>query len=118
MMGTQYFPKFPKKTILFLELMFDDPPVIEGMLWKMEQMGYFKNIKGILVAKDDFVSKNCKTTSYDVLRKFGDSYNIPIIADLDFGHMDPMLTMPIGAKVEINTDKKTFIIKEKVMQEK
>ena len=72
-LGTEYFPKLPKETILFLEGGFDDPPVMEVHLWRFEKMGYFKNIKGILIGRDfSFKTKECKSTSYDILRKFGD----------------------------------------------
>lgn len=39
--------------------------------------------------------------------------NIPVIANVDFGHTDPKITFPIGGEVEITTIKKTSIKIEK-----
>jgi len=30
--------------------------------------------------------------------------SIPVIADMDFGHTTPMLTLPVGARVHISAD--------------
>jgi muramoyltetrapeptide carboxypeptidase len=116
MLSTKYFPKFPKKTILFLESGFNDPADLEIHLWKLEQLGYFKRISGILIGKDKFSNKLCKATSYDILRKFGQKYKIPIIANLNFGHTDPMITIPIGVKARIDTSRKTFFIEESAVR--
>ena len=37
--------------------------------------------------------------------------NIPVIADVDFGHTDPMLTLPIGGTVEMIAKKGKPVIK-------
>jgi muramoyltetrapeptide carboxypeptidase len=116
MFGTQYFPKIPKNTILFLEGGFGDPPVMEAYLWRLEEMGGFKNIKGILVGRDHFSGKECKTTSFEILKKFGKKYNVPIITNLDFGHTDPMIPIPLGIKAKIDTSKKSFFIEESAVK--
>ena len=37
--------------------------------------------------------------------------DIPVVAGLDFGHTDPMFTIPLGARCELSTDRKriTFV---------
>jgi muramoyltetrapeptide carboxypeptidase LdcA involved in peptidoglycan recycling len=31
------------------------------------------------------------------------SFNIPVIANVDFGHTDPLLSLPLGKNVKIST---------------
>jgi muramoyltetrapeptide carboxypeptidase LdcA involved in peptidoglycan recycling len=36
--------------------------------------------------------------------------NLPIIANVDFGHTNPMITFPIGGTIKLNLDKEAEII--------
>ena len=38
--------------------------------------------------------------------------NIPIISQMDFGHCDPMLVMPYGREVEIDSTRKIITVLE------
>ena len=37
---------------------------------------------------------------------------IPILADFDCCHTHPMLTMPIGRRIKLNSGKKEIVLKE------
>ncbi|MDO8579765.1 MAG: hypothetical protein Q7R72_02745 [bacterium] len=36
--------------------------------------------------------------------------NIPIIANVDFGHTSPIITFPIGGEVNVDTKKKSIVV--------
>jgi muramoyltetrapeptide carboxypeptidase LdcA involved in peptidoglycan recycling len=38
--------------------------------------------------------------------------NLPIVMDMDFGHVQPMMTLPLGCLAEIDCDRNTFSILE------
>jgi len=37
---------------------------------------------------------------------------LPIVVDMDFGHVQPMMTLPMGCLAEIDCDRQTFSILE------
>ena len=70
-------------------------------LWKFKECGWFKYTKAIL-----FGRSLCETSYYDVsfsdtLKNSLSDLNIPIIYDMDFGHIPPRLTMINGAIAHI-----------------
>ena len=66
-------------------------------LWQMKEAGWFANANGFLIgrtmsseAKDDF-------TYEDAMHQIFDEMNVPVIYDVDFGHVAPQWTMVNGA---------------------
>lgn len=112
--GTEYFPDLTD-SILFLE---DDyeihPRMFDANLQSMIHLPSFKGVKGIVIGRFE---KKTKMTN-DALRKIIETKrelkNIPVIANVDFGHTDPMITFPVGGSAKINVNKnKSLIIIEK-----
>lgn len=79
-------------------------------LWKFKECSWFKYTKGIL-----FGRSLCETSYYDIsfqdtLKDSLSDLNIPIIYDMDFGHIPPRLTMINGALTHVKyQDNKGFI---------
>ncbi|MEM9423796.1 MAG: LD-carboxypeptidase, partial [Spirochaetota bacterium] len=48
--------------------------------------------------------------------EFG-NFDLPILANVDFGHTDPQIILPLGVNVEINIDAKTITQTECAFQE-
>ena len=73
------------------------------VLWKMNELGYFKYTKGIVFGRFG-IDKTCY--DYDVKSCLEDSIlkglNIPVIYDADISHKAPCLTIVNGAIAEIN----------------
>lgn len=77
-------------------------------LWYMDQMGYFKNVKGFLIGRS-FVQRNdqdsfsFKSAVERALSKF----NVPIIYNVDIGHVPPQMYIINGsyAKFEYKNGK-------------
>ena len=110
--GTSYFPNL-ENTILFLE---EDEeiaaPNFRRFLTQLANQKGFKMVRGVAfgrfassikMTEEQFV--NC---IYDI---FGDIH-IPILAGLDFGHTDPMFTIPIGGTAYINTGTNTLVFNQ------
>lgn len=69
-------------------------------LWQMKNAGWFNNVNGFLFGRtrsdkplDDF-------TYQDVLHAVFDDLNIPVIYDVDFGHVMPQFTLINGGKAK------------------
>lgn len=103
--GTEYMPDF-SGAILFLEDEEEGTAYTERRLFYLEQVGVLKNIRGVVFGRPyQFKVDSKERTLDDILLYFGKKYGIPVIADVDFGHTTPMVTLPLGVRVEINASK-------------
>lgn len=82
-------------------------------LWKFKECGWFNHTKAILFGRSACEDSYYNTSFQDTLKNSLESLNIPIIYDMDFGHIPPRLTMINGALTTINyKDGKGSIIYE------
>ncbi len=103
--GTEYMPDL-KDSILFLE---DDHESqshhFDRNLQSLIHQPGFSGVKGIVIGR---FQKESNTT-FDLLKQIVKSKKqlaqIPIIANVDFGHTSPITTFPIGGTVSMNVSK-------------
>lgn len=110
--GTPYMPDLSDK-ILFIE---DDNimgdyfvPEFDRNLQSLLQVYGADTIRGIIFGRFD---STCKLDE-NVIRKIISnkiSSNIPVVFGVDFGHVFPMITFPIGGKVKISAKEQEVII--------
>jgi muramoyltetrapeptide carboxypeptidase LdcA involved in peptidoglycan recycling len=76
-------------------------------LLQMKNAGWFKNANGILIGRTFSKESISDFTYEDALHKTFDDLNIPVIYDVDFGHVPPQLTLINGsfAKFEYESGK-------------
>ncbi len=76
---------------------------IRRALWMMEQAGWLKNLSGFLVGRplqyDDTWGDFDRIAA--VMGMLG-KYNVPVILDLDIGHLPPMMPIISGAFAEVD----------------
>jgi len=85
-------------------------------LWQMKECGWFNNANGFLIGRT-FSKENVEDFTYqDALHKIFDDLNIPVIYDVDIGHVAPQWTMINGAygRFKFNVEKTCKIIQEMV----
>lgn len=114
--STKYWPEenFWKGKILFLETS-EDKPSPEQVKWMLRNygiQGIYDKISGLLVGRARDYSEEENKELYGnivkiVSQEFGKS-NIPIVANMDFGHTDPQYIMPLGIEAEIDCKAKKF----------
>jgi len=51
-----------------------------------------------------------------VLRERTDRFGFPIVADMDFGHTGPQLTLPIGCRARVEGARRRFEIVEAAVE--
>lgn len=112
--GTEYFPPFKQDAVLAIE---DDDQSgayttrefdrrLESIL---QQPNARKYIKAIIIGRFQTASK----VTMDDLRKIIDGkkiVGIPVVANVDFGHTQPLLTLPVGGNVRVDTTGQTALI--------
>lgn len=106
LIGTEYFPDTSGK-ILFLEDCPEEGPAeIDRALTHMKQAGVFRDINGLLVGRFPTSMKLDQDRLRELLLRVCEDSECPIIAGMDFGHTEPMATLPIGLPCLMDTFKK------------
>jgi len=120
--GTPFWPdgNFFKNKILFFETSEDKPTVsiLKYMLRNYGSAGILESLNGILFGRarsysDQEKADLDKMIVQVVSGEFGRS-DMPIVTNLDFGHTDPQIIMPIGILAEIDRRNRSFALKESV----
>ncbi len=102
--GTEYMPDL-KGSILFIE---DDsesqPHHFDRDLQSLIQQPGFVDVKGIVFGRFQKESNMTIDLLRQIVKSKKQLTQIPIIANVDFGHSDPKITFPIGGVVAMNVD--------------
>jgi len=112
--GTPYLRIPEEDTLLILEATNLRPPAFERAIEQLIQARLFDNVRGVIFGRYHAFDKmsgdvQSETTEEmqrqleDILyRKLG-SFGVPIISRVDFGHTDPMLTIPLGVRARLSS---------------
>ena len=98
-------------TIFFLEACDLNPLSILRGLWQLKNAGWFKNVKAFLFGRplhinDSVMGLDCRQAVIHVLGDAG----VPILFDLDIGHLPPQLPIICGAFGTIHAKGNTLSI--------
>lgn len=110
--GTEYFPDL-KDSVLFLE---DDeesnPYHFDRDLQSVIHLPDFSCVKGLVIGRFQNASGMDTEKLIKIVKTKNELSNIPVIANVDFGHTDPKVTFPIGGNVrmEASADSATITI--------
>jgi muramoyltetrapeptide carboxypeptidase len=108
--GTKYMPKL-ESTVLFIE---DDsesaPHTFDRDLLSLIHQPNFHKVRAIVIGRFQKASKMSDKLLTQIIKTKKELYQIPIIANVDFGHTDPKITFPIGGTAKINATKKNIEI--------
>lgn len=106
LLGTPYRRKFTEDTILFIEDTASAPlQDIERDLQALIHQEDFKNVKGIVIGRFQKDSKITKEGLEYIINTKKELKDLPIIANVDFGHTYPLLTIPLGGTAIIDEGK-------------
>jgi muramoyltetrapeptide carboxypeptidase len=112
--GTPYFPDLTD-SILFLE---DDeeslPHHFDRLLQSLIQIPSFGGVRGIVIGRFQKASKMTQDLLMQIIKTKEELASIPVLADVDFGHTDPKITLPIGGVAHLKVSKRgsSLVIQE------
>ncbi len=115
--GTKYQPDF-KGSILVIEDIGEEPYRIDRYLSQLKNSGVLSKIKGCILGQfTDCVPKEEEKslTLEQIFQDYIGNLKIPVISNLNYGHIPQKLTLPIGAKVRIDSKRKTITIVERIL---
>lgn len=112
--GSRYMPEIKEGDILFIEDSLKDIATVERSFSFLKINGVFEKISGIILGKHElFDDSRTGRKPYEVLLEVLGERELPFIADFDCCHTHPMLTLPLGCEIELNTtEKKVSIIED------
>jgi muramoyltetrapeptide carboxypeptidase LdcA involved in peptidoglycan recycling len=112
--GSPYMPEIKQGDILMIEDSLKNAAIIEKSFSHLKINGVFDKISGLILGKHErFDDCTSGKKTYEILLEVIGNTSIPILADFDCCHTHPMLTLPIGVQVELNTTKQHLTILEK-----
>jgi muramoyltetrapeptide carboxypeptidase len=99
--GTEYMPT-ADNVILFIE---DDEESqkqhFDRNLVSLTQQAWFKSVRGIVIGRFQKVSEVLDQNLEQIIANNPSLKGLPVIANVDFGHTAPILTLPIGGQVRM-----------------
>lgn len=106
--GTSYMPAL-KNTIIFLEedalTAGETAVVFDRDLQSLVQQSGFEGVQGVVIGRFQQSSAMSYERLKMIVQNKKELQNLPVIANVDFGHTDPMITFPIGGKIKIIAEK-------------
>ena len=110
--GTPFMPQLRKGDILFIEDTGEWACSVERCLAQLKISGVFDTVGGLIIGKcreyDDYgTGMKYHEFIYDYIGR----PDIPVLAECDFSHTAPMLTIPVGITAELDSGAKTVRLK-------
>lgn len=101
--GTPFFPDL-SGAILFLEDEETTPDKLRSFLESFRQRGFFDRVNGLILGR---ISRpRAMLTAYkdlhEVVRLSTLGYSLPVAVDVDLGHTEPMVTLPVGTRARLD----------------
>jgi muramoyltetrapeptide carboxypeptidase len=104
LIGTPHMPDL-SESILFLEDDCDEnASTIQRMLQHLKQAGLLRGVKGFVFGRFQKESNMGDDDLRLVLNNVFGTIDFPVVSNVDFGHTDPILSLPLGKNVVLDTE--------------
>lgn len=78
---------------------------IRRALWQMKEAGWFSHVKAFLIGRPLCMGQEMfGCDQYRAVTDILSEYNVPILMDLDIGHLAPMMPMICGSTAEVTVN--------------
>jgi len=112
--GTAYMPSLDG-SIFFWEDYGSSLAWVDRFLANLLTKGVFDKISGMLVGRTKTAGFEPTSTGYgldDIILEKTKGYDFPVMINMDFGHTDPIMTLPIGVKATMHSEEGYLSIDE------
>jgi muramoyltetrapeptide carboxypeptidase len=100
--GTDYMPQPEGDIILFIEEDSEDKDVgFDRHLQSLLQQSWVNQIRAVIVGRYEKASNTTDEKLLSMIQSKKELCELPIIANVDFGHTTPLITFPIGGQAHI-----------------
>lgn len=112
--GTEYWND-PIDSIFFIDIPegtdFDNGlsiDYLDSYLSDLDNLNVFEKIKGLIVGRPFHYSGEDNNALKDLLLKYTDGKDYPILMNVNLGHTDPITTLQYGSEITLDSDKDIF----------
>lgn len=105
--GTKYMPNLDGKILFIEDDSLSSPETFDRDLQSLIHQPNFNNVRGIVIGRFQVDTKMSKEKLHKIIKTKLKLKDIPIVADVNFGHTTPHITFPIGGEVEFIASKKS-----------
>ena len=104
----------PTGAILLLETSEEapSPAYVDAYLTDLEQIGVFDAAAALLVGRPYGYTPELARELWDVVARRTEPAGLPVLANIDAGHADPMFTLPFGVEAEVDAGQKLLRLLE------
>ena len=82
---------------------------IRRAIWHMKHAGWFSHVRGFLIGRPlCFGEEMFGIDQYRAVTDLLSEYQVPVIMDLDIGHLSPMMPMVSGAYAKVHSEGNSF----------
>lgn len=101
--GSPYFPKLEGALLMVEEDETESPDTMDRFLTQLRLMGAFEAIAALGIGRfHPKVGFDSADSLESIVMEATDGFDLPIAIDFDFGHTDPMLTLPQGIHARVD----------------
>ncbi len=109
---TEFAEKYAEDGILwFLEACDLNTFSIRRAMWQMEHADWFKNVKGFLIGRPRNGEPMMGLDAYQAVLPVLEKYQVPVIFDVDIGHLAPMMPLVVGSMAKVSITENDIEIK-------
>ena len=88
---------------------------VRRALWQLEHAGWFQNVKGFLIGRPGcFGEKMMGLDQYRAVLDILSKYEVPVLMDVDIGHLPPMMPIITGSVAEVTASSGRMRLKMKL----
>ncbi len=107
LVGTEYFPNIDNSIFFFEDSFYNNPSEIKRLfrgLVHLKQVRVFDSLNGMIIGRIN----GCDRITYKYLVKgildLTRDFDFPILSNVDIGHTEPKLTLPIGVNSKLDSE--------------
>lgn len=108
--GTEYMPQPEGDIVLFIEEDGEDNDVrFDRILQSLCHQPWMERVRGVVLGRFERESGITDEKLITMLRSKAELRDLPIIANVDFGHSTPMATLPLGGRARFTVARESRI---------
>lgn len=117
LVGTKYWMD-PSNSIFFLDIPEGNPGEAFSQSWldsflaDLGNVGLFSSIKGLIIGRPYAYDQEKSNILKKMIDEYTKDYSYPILYNANIGHVAPIITLPFGTSVLLDSDQNTFTINE------
>ncbi len=116
--GTDYWINH-EKAIFFIDIPEGDHPEqsfslpwLDSYLSDLDNLGIFSKISGLIIGRPYKYRENEESKLKEIILNYTKNYSYPILYNVNIGHTSPIITLPLGVRVKIDSRNNLFEILE------